>query len=57
MIVMVKRVKHHMLMRKKRGLGTTLTLLIENRVVVVIVEARPKPLINRRIFDKLIRIL
>jgi hypothetical protein len=46
-----------MLVRKDRRLGTMLTLLENHREVVVIVEAQPKPQLDRRIPYKIIWIL
>jgi hypothetical protein len=39
MIMILERIKLHMLVRKERRLGTALTLLENHREVVVVVEA------------------
>jgi hypothetical protein len=57
MIMILERIKQHMLVRKDRRLGTMLTLLENHGEVVVVVEAQPKPLLDRRIPHKIIWIL
>lgn len=42
MIMILERIKLHMLVRKDRRLGATLTLLENHGEVVVVVEARPE---------------
>jgi hypothetical protein len=50
-------IKHYCLVSKERGFGTTLTLLKEYRMVVVLMKLRPKPLLNTCKLDEVVGIL
>jgi hypothetical protein len=56
-IMLLQRIKHYCLVSKERGFGTTLTLLKEYRMVVVLMKLRPKPLLNTCKLDEVVGIL